>query len=255
MSPAKKRTLFAVMVVILLSTACAPASAPAPTQDPVSVQQKIEQSVVMSVTAYYAQTIKQQTSTALLTPTLTPEPTQNLPTLTASTSLPAESGSGFPDLTDVTTPGTESASGFPDLTDVTTPGTEPASGSLETTDVTPTNTEDWGQDYCEIFLQSTLQVKENEIHRLPRQLEVGMNAVVTHHVNLRTRPSLRSRILLILKPEARVEIIDGPIETPVETHYQNGTKYVWWQVKLPGGLTGWSAELSVCRQFYFMEPK
>jgi len=29
---------------------------------------------------------------------------------------------------------------------------------------------------------------------------------------------------------------------------------LWWQIKLPNGLTGWSAEASAFGKFYFMEP-
>ena len=224
MGSAKKRILFAVIVVLVLLTACVPA--PATTQDPTLVHQVIEQSVALTVAARDVQATAQQLSIAALTPTPA-----------AATVPTAEPVSGFPDVTDLTTPTAEPVSGFPDVTDSTT-----------------SNGEDLGAEYCKIFLQSTLQVKENEIKNLPTQLQVGNVVVIKHPVNLRTQPSLRSRIILTLKPDAQVEIIEGPVETPVETYFLNGTKYVWWRVKLPGGLTGWSAEMSVCRQYYFMEP-
>jgi hypothetical protein len=30
--------------------------------------------------------------------------------------------------------------------------------------------------------------------------------------------------------------------------------YIWWQIKLPDGQIGWSAEASQQGAFYFMEP-
>jgi hypothetical protein len=99
-------------------------------------------------------------------------------------------------------------------------------------------------------------VEEDKITNPPlsTQLQVGNTAVIKNNVNLRTRPNLRSRILLTMTRDTQVEIIEGPVETPVETKYENGTKYIWWRVQLPDGLTGWSAEMSICRQYYFMEP-
>ena len=101
--------------------------------------------------------------------------------------------------------------------------------------------------YCEPLLEAT------QTSQLESQLEVakaeGKTVIIQKSVNLRTQPSRLNRIILVLKPGTQVKIIDGP----VETQYAIG-KYVWWKVELPGGLTGWSAELSVCGRYYFLDP-
>jgi hypothetical protein len=51
-------------------------------------------------------------------------------------------------------------------------------------------------------------------------------------------------------PNTQVEIIGGP----ACTRYEYGGSYLWWQIKLPNGLIGWSAEASAFGKFYFMEP-
>jgi hypothetical protein len=47
-----------------------------------------------------------------------------------------------------------------------------------------------------------------------------------------------------------VEILGGP----ECTRYEGGATYLWWQIKLPNGQVGWSAEASASGAFYFMEP-
>lgn len=47
----------------------------------------------------------------------------------------------------------------------------------------------------------------------------------------------------------QVEIIGGPVCTPVgERAYQ------WWQIRLPDGKEGWSAESQLNSPSYFLEP-
>jgi SH3 domain-containing protein len=203
MDPTAKRTLFAMMVVVSLLTACA--SAPAATQDPKLVQ--LQQTVDSIVTAQNAQATKPQALLAAPTPTLESGPVVEIPDLPTDTP------------TDTLTP-------LPTFTPVPTMGYD---------------------IYCEPLLEAT------QTPQLESQLEVAKaerkTVIIQKSVNLRTQPSRLNRIILVLKPGTQVKIIDGP----VETQYAIG-KYVWWKVELPGGLTGWSAELSVCGRYYFLDP-
>lgn len=226
--------MMAVILFLFLLAACAPPAAP---QDPALIVQAVQESVAMTVAARYAQATE-QAANAALPPIGQPEGSQDVPVITASMTATVEFVSELPDIEDNTTLTVEPGVGSPDGTD----------------EATSEEDEDWS--YCLNFLQSTLQVDEDKITNPPlsTQLQVGNTAVIQRNVNLRTRPNLRSRILLTLTRDTQVEIIEGPVETPVETMYENGTKYIWWRVQLPDGLTGWSAEMSICRQFYFMEP-
>jgi hypothetical protein len=221
MSPIAKRTLFAMLVVFLL-TACA--SAPVPTPDPASVQQTIEKSVASTVAVRNAEATAQQA----LIPTSTP--TEAL--------QPAETPMGVTESSD----SFETLESLPDLENL-------ANWATPTNTASPDEELDF---YCKPLLES--QLKAGEItgitQPLKSQLKVNNPATIKRPLNLRTQPSLLSRIILVLKPDTQVEIIGGPRQT----RYQNGIRYVWWQIELPSGLTGWSAEFSACRQFYFIEP-
>lgn len=146
-------------------------------------------------------------------------------------------------------PVTEESSGFEPVPDI-----GEAAASETPTPGPPTATVDVEErafeTYCEPVLQTQVALGEiTEINRLVSKLEVGKIAVVKQPVNLRTQPSLLNRIILTLRPETKVEVIGGP----KRTRFVDGTRYVWWKIKLPGGLTGWAVELSACRQFYFLE--
>lgn len=82
------------------------------------------------------------------------------------------------------------------------------------------------------------------------QLQVGMKATIQRRLNFRSSPGLFDNWILTNNPGTPVEIVDGP----ACTRYQNGGAYLWWQIKLPNGLVGWSAEASAYGTFYFMEP-
>jgi hypothetical protein len=47
-----------------------------------------------------------------------------------------------------------------------------------------------------------------------------------------------------------VRVVGGPECVP----YWTGA-YLWWQIQLPDGREGWSAEGSLHGSFYFMEPR
>jgi len=82
------------------------------------------------------------------------------------------------------------------------------------------------------------------------QLQAGMKATIAHVVNLRSSPGVFNNWILTNRPGIQVDVIGGP----ACTRYKNGGAYLWWQIKLPDGQVGWSAEASAFGKFYFMEP-
>jgi len=82
------------------------------------------------------------------------------------------------------------------------------------------------------------------------QLQVGMQATIQREVNFRSSPGIYNNLIRTNEPGTEVEVIGGP----ACTRYTTGGAYLWWEIKLPDGLTGWSAEASAFGGFYFMEP-
>ena len=82
------------------------------------------------------------------------------------------------------------------------------------------------------------------------QLQVGMQAIIERRLNFRSSPGIRNNWLRTNIPGTQVEIVGGP----ECTRYEKGGAYLWWQIKLPDGRIGWSAEASAFGTFYFMEP-
>lgn len=81
------------------------------------------------------------------------------------------------------------------------------------------------------------------------RLQTGMNATILRRLNFRSSPGIRNNWLLTNRPGTRVEVVGGPECLP---HHAGA--YVWWQIRLPDGEIGWSAEGSIHGTFYFMEP-
>ena len=81
------------------------------------------------------------------------------------------------------------------------------------------------------------------------RLQAGMSAIILRRLNFRSSPGIQNNWLLTNNPGTKVEIIGGPECIP----HSIGA-YVWWQIKLPDGQIGWSAEASQRGMFYFMEP-
>ena len=81
------------------------------------------------------------------------------------------------------------------------------------------------------------------------RLQVGMNATILRRLNFRSSPGIQNNWLRTNIPGTQVEIIDGPTCLP---HFIGA--YVWWQIRLPDGQVGWSAEASLLGRFDFMEP-
>jgi hypothetical protein len=219
------RTLFALMVVVFLIPACAPASAP--TEDSTQVQ-SIKDLAAGTVSAFNANATGTQAALPTPTRTFRSGPVKLFETPTSATPTPTP------------IPGT--------ATNTLSPEDAAASSTYEAVFGTY---EAAFETYCEPVLETQVALEVIEsINRLVPQLEVGKKAIVLEPVNLRTQPSLSSRIQAVLKRDTEVEIIGGP----KKTRLGDETRYIWWKVKLKGGMIGWAVELSACRQFYFMAP-
>lgn len=83
----------------------------------------------------------------------------------------------------------------------------------------------------------------------PSRLAVGQQALVLINLNVRQDAGMDKQIIRVGLPNSKVDIIGGPVCTP----YQNGA-YLWWNVKSADGVTGWSAEASLSKNFYFLQP-
>ena len=81
------------------------------------------------------------------------------------------------------------------------------------------------------------------------RLQTGMRAIILRRLNFRSSPGIGNNWLLTNIPGTKVEVVGGPECIP----HSIGA-YVWWQIKLPDGQIGWSAEASQQGAFYFMEP-
>jgi len=84
---------------------------------------------------------------------------------------------------------------------------------------------------------------------LHSRLQAGMSATILRRLNFRSSPGIQNNWLLTNNPGTKVEVIGGPECIP----HSIGA-YVWWQIKLPDGQIGWSAEASQQGMFYFIEP-
>jgi hypothetical protein len=84
---------------------------------------------------------------------------------------------------------------------------------------------------------------------LRSRLQPGMKATILRRLNFRSSPGIQDNWLRTNIPGTQVEVMGGPECIP---HISGA--YVWWQIKLPDGKTGWSAEGSIHGTFYFMEP-
>jgi hypothetical protein len=127
-------------------------------------------------------------------------------------------------------------------TDTPTPTSSPTEIESPPPTITPTftptisPTPTAARDICSLALES--------------RLEVGMTVTVKTNLNFRVSPGLDQEILLVNIPGNRLEIIGGPICIP----HLDGA-YMWWQVQRMDGDVGWSAEGSLTRIYYFLEPE
>jgi hypothetical protein len=80
-------------------------------------------------------------------------------------------------------------------------------------------------------------------------LQAGTTATILRRLNFRSSPGIQDNWLRTNIPGTQVEVIGGPECVP----HVSGA-YLWWQIRLPDGDVGWSAEGSIHGTFYFMEP-
>jgi hypothetical protein len=66
---------------------------------------------------------------------------------------------------------------------------------------------------------------------------------------MRREASIDATIIQTNATKTQVEIIGGPVCTPV-----GDRAYLWWQIRLPGGAEGWSAESPLNEASYLLEP-
>lgn len=84
---------------------------------------------------------------------------------------------------------------------------------------------------------------------VPSRLRVGQTAGAVQRLNMRTQPWITAPILQTNPANTQVEIIGGPVCTPV-----GAGGYLWWQIRLPTGAEGWSAEAPLNEATYLLEP-
>ena len=173
-----------------------------------------------------------------LLPSITAVAAQATPTVVAVISSPTATLTSVPASSTPSAPATPQAT--PSPIETTTPTESPSPTPVET----PTP---------EATSPSVVQAPTNEKTCLAEsrtQLQVGMKAVIQHRLNFRSSAGINNNRLSTNPPGTQVEVIGGPACTV----YENGSSYLWWQVKLPNGDIGWSAEASAFGGFYFMEP-
>ena len=181
------------------------------------------------------------------TDSASPEQEDSVARIAEVTDLPEKTITPTPSATPDSTPPTIS----PTITITPTPTPTPTQSPAPTNSPTPTPTvtvtptitaapadvpitnED--QDPCSLAIE-------------PR-LSVGDIALVRTNLNFRIGPGLDQEIQMVHLPGARLEVIDGPV---CLAHLDGA--YRWWQVQRLDGTTGWSAEGSLTRLFYFLEP-
>lgn len=155
-------------------------------------------------------------STATQSPLDTASPTQQLPTVTF-TSTPTPEATA----TDITAP-------EPPPTETAVVESQPAPlGSAQTSD-------------------------PNECPSNPTRIQAGMTVKVLDWLNFRTGPGLHYEIQRTNKPGTEMEVIDGPVCTIRGDNPP--TAYLWWNVKMENGQEGWSAEAPLNFPNYFLEP-
>ena len=66
---------------------------------------------------------------------------------------------------------------------------------------------------------------------------------------MRREASIRAPIIQTNPVNTQVEIIGGPVCTPV-----GDRAYLWWQIRLADGAEGWSAESPLNEAAYFLKP-
>lgn len=171
-------------------------------------------------------------------PTMTPPPSTAATTLRASPTVVPASSTSAPLTATLVPSNTPTSTVAPTEIPIITATVMPATTETPVPETLPTPIVEIPADTktCEAISHS--------------QLQVGMQAAVVQTVNFRSSPGIFNNWIKINLPNTQVEVVGGPSCT----RYENGGAYLWWQVKLPDGRIGWSAEASAFGKFYFMEP-
>lgn len=183
-----------------------------------------------------------QTATKAVISTLVPLPspvTTNPSTLT----VPSVPSPTEPDLV-IATPTATNIS-VPTTTPLPSPTATAVAGSTATQPVSPTAT----ATSISTPAPATPVASACEAAASRSRLQAGGSATILRRLNFRSSPGIQDNWLLTNLPGTRVEVIGGPECVP-----QFNGAYVWWQIKLPNGQVGWSAEAPQYGSFYFMEP-
>ena len=179
------------------------------------------------------------------TPT-TPIPAGNEPAPTQSSGPLVETEVSLP--TEIMEPATFSilpsatptavAAGVTPTSEPVTPTTEPATVTPEPTAAEPTAT-------AATPSGDTTSCNTS----VPSRLSTGQTARVVQRLNMRKAASITAPILRTNSINTQVEIIGGPVCTPV-----GESAYLWWQIRLANGDEGWSAESPLNESNYLLEP-
>lgn len=163
-----------------------------------------------------------------------PPPAPSTASATSTLLPPTETSSPISTITDTPQPTFTSS---PTIEPTTTPTAIP---TMTATSVPPVG-DDQGEAPAEVSVCETIAKS---------RLKVGMQVIILQRLNFRTSPGILNNRVATNIPGTRAEVVGGP----ACTRYSNGGAYLWWQIKLPNGTIGWSAEASSFGTFYFIEP-
>ena len=200
-----------------------------------------------------------ETSTSTPPPFLTETPAANeTPTSAPPTELPQPSPTDTSRLSTETPPANPSATQTATETSSGTVTSTPFSEPSATTSVEPSPTQispptSTGTPVSEPTATQIVETPSNvdvcEAAISHSRLKAGGNATILRRLNFRSSPGIQNNWIRTNLTGTQVEVLDGPVCLP---HFIGA--YVWWQIRLPDGQVGWSAESSLFGRFYFMEP-
>ncbi len=164
---------------------------------------------------------------------------------------PAESSTDSPELTERVSPppATETLNSSPTLP-LETPSLTEVANTATSTLLSGESTSTVAPDFTSTVEATPASGGESSCNTsVPSRLSVGQQARVILRLNMRSEASISAPIVQTNPANTQVEIIGGPVCTPVG----NGA-YLWWQIRLPDGAEGWSAESQLNQPGYFLEP-
>jgi hypothetical protein len=149
---------------------------------------------------------------------------------------------------------TETPSPAPSATPTLAAATATPTSSAETATETPEATQAAAPTATETALAAstptTVSAASSSCNTVvPSRLSVGQTARVVQRLNMRGDASVTAPILQTNAVGTQVEIIGGPVCTPV-----GESAYLWWQIRRADGVEGWSAEAPLNERTFFLEP-